>query len=177
VKRLAVALLSGLLLLAGGCTGPAESAAAGAPVAGPAGTGPARATTGWLAFTGETLDGEFFDASTLAGKPALLWFWAPWCATCAAQAGSVIDLKDTYGDRLSIVGVAGLGSTEEMHEFVDDLEIAGIRNLDDEAGAVWRKFGITQQSSYVLITEAGKVAGKGYLDDQQLTAAVTRLVG
>ncbi|MDH2393959.1 redoxin family protein, partial [Streptomyces sp. HNM0663] len=32
------------------------------------------------------MDGKPFDAKTLAGKPAVLWFWAPWCPTCKGQA-------------------------------------------------------------------------------------------
>jgi thiol-disulfide isomerase/thioredoxin len=127
--------------------------------------------------TGRTIDGEPFDASSMAGKPALLWFWAPWCATCAAQAGSVTNVAQEYGDRLSILGVAGMGSNAEMHEFVTDLEVGGIRNLDDEAGVLWKKFGVTEQSTYVLVDRAGTVVSTGYLDDLQLTTKVKSLVG
>ena len=161
MKRL-VAALAGLLLL-GGCSAP-EAA-------------PAAAATSVLTFTGKTLDGTAFDAATLAGKPAVLWFWAPWCATCAAQAGSVTNLHDEYGDRLGILGVAGMGSNADMHEFVTDLDVGAIANLDDQAGVLWQKFGITEQSSFVLVDRAGRVAGTGYLDDLQLTAKVKSLVG
>src|SRR3712207_8342970 len=57
-------LFRSLLLLVSGCTARAE-----APAAAPA--------AGVLAFTGRTLDGAAFDAAALAGRPALLWFWAP----------------------------------------------------------------------------------------------------
>jgi thiol-disulfide isomerase/thioredoxin len=163
VRRLGAAL-AGLLLLVSGCT-----AKAAPPT-------PATAAAGVLSFTGRTLDGAAFDAATLAGRPALLWFWAPWCATCAAQAGSVTDLQADYGDRLGILGVAGMGSNADMHEFVTDLDVGGIRNLDDAAGGLWRKFGITEQSTYVLVDRAGKVVTSGYLDDLQLTTEVESLV-
>jgi thiol-disulfide isomerase/thioredoxin len=130
-----------------------------------------------LSFTGTTLDGKQFDASTLAGKPALLWFWAPWCATCAGQASSVQEVQQEYAGKLGVLGVAGLGSNAEMHEFVSDLEIPDVRTLDDQAGAVWRKFGITQQSTYVLIDAGGKVVTNGYLDSVDLPAKVKTLVG
>jgi thiol-disulfide isomerase/thioredoxin len=116
-----------------------------------------------------------FDASALAGKPALLWFWAPWCATCASEAQSVNDLRTEYGDRLAILGVAGMGNNTDMHKFVADLEVQNV-NLDDQAGVVWKKFGITQMSTYVLIDRAGTVRTTGYLDDLQLTQQVKSLV-
>jgi thiol-disulfide isomerase/thioredoxin len=163
-RRLGAVLAGLLLLVAGaGCTARAEppSAAAG---------------SGVLSFTGRTLDGEPFDAATLAGRPALLWFWAPWCATCAAQAGSVTNVHEEYGDRLGILGVGGMGSTADMHEFVTDLGVGAVRNLDDEAGVLWRRFGITEQSTYVLVDRAGTVVRSGYLDDLQLTSEVESLV-
>jgi thiol-disulfide isomerase/thioredoxin len=163
VRRAAAVALAGLLLLVSGCTAKAGTEAPAAPA-------------GVLTFTGRTLDGAPFDAATLAGRPALLWFWAPWCATCAAQAGSVTNLQAEYGDRLGILGVGGMGSNADMQEFVTDLDVGSVRNLDDEAGVLWRTFGITEQSTYVLIDRAGAVVRTGYLDDLQLTTEVTSLV-
>jgi len=163
VRRL-LAALAGVLLLVAGCGGSPAAA-------------PAAAASGVLAFTGTTLDGAAFDGAALAGKPTVLWFWAPWCATCAAQAGSVTNLHDEYGDRLGILGVAGMGSNADMHEFVTDLDVGAIANLDDQAGVLWQKFGVTEQSSFVLVDRAGRVVSTGYLDDLQLTAKVRSLVG
>ncbi|WP_305784226.1 redoxin domain-containing protein [Symbioplanes lichenis] len=142
---------------------------------------PAPATSGaakpqLLAFTGRTLDGTPYDAATLAGKPTILWFWAPWCATCASEAMSIADLHDEYGDRLNILGIAGLGGNKEMHEFVRDLEVGQVTHLDDEAGDIWRRFGITEQSTYVILDGAGTKVVESYLDDQQLTKQVKALV-
>jgi thiol-disulfide isomerase/thioredoxin len=166
VRRLGV--VAGLaLLLAAGCGSPAEPAAE-----------PAAATvqSGVLGFTGKTIDGEPFDAATLTGKPALLWFWAPWCATCAAQAGSVTNVQAEYSDRLNVLGIAGMGNNADMHEFVRDLEVGSVRNLDDEAGVLWKKFGITEQSTYVLVDRSGRIVSTGYLDDLELTTKVKSLV-
>ena len=38
-----------------------------------------------LNFTGTTLSGAPFDGSSLQGKPAVLWFWAPWCPPCVEE--------------------------------------------------------------------------------------------
>jgi len=162
MKRAVAALAAGLLLFISGCGTPSA-----APVAAAAST---------LNFTGKTLDGAAFDASTLAGKPAILWFWAPWCATCASEAQSINNIEDEYGDRLGILGVAGLGDNKDMHEFVSDLEVTKVPNLDDQEGAIWKRFGITEQSTYVFLDKSGTVVDKGYLDDLQLTTKVKSLV-
>ena len=129
-----------------------------------------------LRFTGKTLDGAAFDATTVAGKPTILWFWAPWCATCASEAQSIADLATEYRGQLGILGIAGLGTNKAMHQFVSDLNVGDVPHLDDQAGAIWKKFKITQQSTYVFLDRTGQVVKTGYLDDLQLTAEVKTLV-
>lgn len=168
LKVLLVAVLAAGALAAGGCgeaaaPQPAAAVAAGVPAA--------------LAFTGKTLDGTAFDAASLAGRPAILWFWAPWCATCAAESMSITNLRTTYGaDRLAILGIAGMGGNAEMRQFVADLEVGEVTHLDDQPGTLWKKFGITQQSTYVILDRTGHVDTTAYLDDLQLTAKVKSLV-
>jgi thiol-disulfide isomerase/thioredoxin len=177
-----IALLLAAVGLAAGCASPpagkpawkgAEQPAAAQPAAG---APTAAVVPAALKFTGTTLDGQPFDASTLAGKPALLWFWAPWCATCASEAQSVADLADQYQGRLGILGIAGMGKNKAMHEFVSDLEVGAVPHLDDGAGKIWKRFKITEQSTYVVVDRTGKVVTTGYLDDLQLTAEVKSLV-
>ncbi len=162
-------LLAGAVLA--GCTAQAPAAPAPAAVAA------AASVAETLRFTGTTLDGRPYDASTLAGRPAVLWFWAPWCATCASEAWTVGEAVETYGDRLAVLGVAGMGDNAAMHEFVRDMEIQAVTSLDDGAGRIWRKFEITEQSTYVLLDRRGAVVHTGYLDDMAFQRAVAELVG
>jgi thiol-disulfide isomerase/thioredoxin len=172
------AVLAGLTAAALlGVTGCGAAAAKPEVVAATPGAAAAAAVPATLAFTGTTLDGAPFDGASLAGRPALLWFWAPWCATCAGQASSVTDLKTQYADRLGIVGVAGLGDNKAMHEFVADLEVTNVPNLDDSKGVLWRRFKIVEQSVFVLIDRQGAVLSTGFLDDVDLSAQVKSLVG
>jgi cytochrome oxidase Cu insertion factor (SCO1/SenC/PrrC family) len=71
-SRPVLALLAALTLGLSGC------ASATAPARG-SGSGPAQqaSAAGSLDFTASTLDGTTLDAATLAGKPVVLWFWAP----------------------------------------------------------------------------------------------------
>ena len=126
-------------------------------------------------FSGKTIDGVGFDAASLAGKPAILWFWAPWCATCASEAQSTVDIEEEYRGRLGILGVAGMGDNKAMHQFVSDLSVGKVPHLDDQAGKIWKRFGITQQSTYVFVDRTGRIVRTGYLDDLQLTAEVKSL--
>ena len=181
MRRAAAALAAALLLA--GCgeataeTSTWETPAATATAAVPESKAPETvAVPASLKFAGRTLDGKAFDASTLAGKPAILWFWAPCCATCASEAMSIADIAEEYQGRLGILGIAGMGSNKDMHEFVSDLEVGAVPHLDDQAGTLWKKFKITQQSWYVLLDRAGEITKVGYLDDLQLTAEVKRLV-
>ncbi|MEU4427551.1 redoxin domain-containing protein [Actinoplanes sp. NPDC024001] len=181
MRRRAV-LLTAALALAGCTNTPAPASPAGpeapASPAGPAAPSPSaakRSTPKSLSFKGTTLEGAAFDAASLAGKPAVLWFWAPWCATCASEAQSIADIHDEYGDRLGILGIAGMGTKKAMNEFVSDFELSAVPHLNDPGGKIWQRFGIAQQSWYVLIDPDGKIIHTGYLDDLQLTEKVRAL--
>jgi thiol-disulfide isomerase/thioredoxin len=134
------------------------------------------ATGDTFAFTAQTIDGEDFDGSTLAGKPAVLWFWAPWCPTCRGQASTIAEVADTHAGELNVVGVAGLDdSVDYMREFVSDTGTGGFPHLADSAGAIWQRFQITQQSVYVLVDASGTVVHSGFLNNEDLVAQVEQL--
>ncbi len=129
-----------------------------------------------LDFSGTTLDGAPYDAAQLLGKPAVLWFWAPWCATCAGQAQSVADDHEEYAGRLAFLGVAGMGTTKAMRQFVSDMQVGAVTHLNDPKLKIWTKFTIVEQSTYVMIDAAGKIVNRSYLDDLALTGALRKLV-
>jgi thiol-disulfide isomerase/thioredoxin len=157
----------------------AKAPATGAAAQGSAGSAVPGAMPGAvpanLKFTATTLDGKTFDAANLAGHPTVLWFWAPWCATCAGQSATVAELATEYQGKVDIVGVAGMGEEKEMREFVSEFEVGGITHLSDKAGVVWKRFGITQQSVYVLLDRTGEVVAEGWMDSQQFTRWVAHL--
>ncbi|QOC90894.1 redoxin domain-containing protein [Micromonospora craniellae] len=187
----AVAVLLAAALAAGGCgaAGSGEEAAAvpesaSAPAPTPASAAPAGPTPGptapvpvpdTLRFTGQTLAGTAFDAATLAGRPVVLWFWAPWCATCASQAWTIAEIEPGFRDTVPIIGVAGLGERKAMTDFVTEFELGPMPQLDDRQGTLWRRFGVVEQSTFVIIDREGKVAHKGWLDGEDLTRRVTAL--
>lgn len=64
-----IALGAALVLGLTGC--------ADAPAPGTSDPVPGSTSAGALGFTATTLDGSTLDTATLAGKPTVLWFWAP----------------------------------------------------------------------------------------------------
>ncbi|MFI5834672.1 TlpA family protein disulfide reductase [Micromonospora sp. NPDC051300] len=153
---------------------PTATASPAAPVTSAAPTPPATVPK-TLSFAGRTLDGTAFSAAALAGRPVVLWFWAPWCATCASQAWTVAEIAPKYRDTVPIVGVAGLGEQKAMKEFVTEFDLAGTPQLDDRAGAVWRRFKVAEQSTFVVLDRDGKVVHQGFLDGESLTRQVETL--
>nr|WP_030503612.1 redoxin family protein [Micromonospora purpureochromogenes] len=164
-----------------GAVPPAAPAAAPPDVASPTATAggptsaPPAAVPATLAFSGRTLDGTAFDAAALAGRPVLLWFWAPWCATCASQAWTVAEIAPAYRDTVPIVGVAGLGEQKAMKDFVTEFDLGGTTQIDDRKGALWRRFKVTEQSTFVVLDRTGRVVHQGFLDGEALTRQVETL--
>jgi peroxiredoxin len=154
VRLILPALLTAAALALSGCGAGARSGATAA------------AAANALDFTGTTLDGAKFDAAGLKGKPVVLWFWAPWCASCASEAQTLTDVVPQYKGKVDIIGVAGMGKEAEMKKFVADYKVGSFPHLSDGAGTVWKKFGVTEQSTYVLIDRAGKVTHKDWIDFQ-----------
>ena len=102
-----------------------------------------------------------FDGGTLAGKPVVFWFWAPWCSKCRSDAPAVKAAVGKHQD-VRFVGVAGLDTEPAMKEFVRSTGTGGFVHLSDRKGAVWTKLGVTQQSVFVFMKADGsteKVTG------------------
>ncbi len=182
-RTLVATAMAGVLALAGcaGSTGTTDQArpgsasgAADRPGPGsPSGAPPAAASQ--LDFTVATLDGATFEGASLAGRPAVLWFWAPWCPTCASQAPQVTDLAASYSGRAAVVGVAGLDKTAAMREFVARTKATGFPHLADEQGVVWKRFGVTAQSTFAVLDAKGTVVADGHLKSEELRAHLDRL--
>ncbi len=166
--RALLGILLGAVLVLSGC-GASEGRSPGGPA-----PSAAVAKRVDLSFAAEQLDGSTFDGEQLAGKPAVLWFWAPWCPTCRAQTPEVEKVAKEYAGKVNVVGIGGLADTADIEEYARTVD--GPIHLVDAKGAVWRHFGVTAQSTYVVLTEDGTVVGKGYLDNEDLADLVSKLV-
>ncbi|MFC7385103.1 TlpA family protein disulfide reductase [Sphaerisporangium rhizosphaerae] len=161
---------------------PATSASASASAASAAAAASASgrvAVPDALRFSATTLKGEKFEGASLAGKPVVFWFWAPWCPNCLSEAPAVKATSARF-TQVRFVGVAGLDTEAAMKEFVQrtGTGTGTIVHLSDEKGAVWTKLGISRQSTYVFMRPDGVTAKvSGPLDSAELADLVQRLAG
>lgn len=184
VRHRAAALITVAALALAGCgeatsdgaAPPADTPGATATSAQPEAAPPDSSVAESYDFTVATLNGPAFDGRDLAGNPAVLWFWAPWCSTCLGQAKRVNALAADYADQATVLGVAGLDGEPAMHEFVKMAGLSGFAQLSDEQGVVWKKFGITAQSTFVVLDSDGAVVDRGHLDVDELPATLDRLL-
>ncbi len=167
---LATRLLIAVTLFLSAC-----SPAVGPAPSGPAG-GPETAVTA-LGFRATTLEGSPFDAASLTGTPVVLWFWAPWCTICRAEAPGVAEVAAEYAGRATFLGVPGLGEVADMREFVADTGTDGLTHVVDADGSLWQRFGVVSQPAYVFVGADGAVhAFGGSLDAESLRQAADDLL-
>ena len=126
-----------------------------------------------LKFTATTWDGKAFEASSLAGRTTVFWFWAAWCPKCKGDAPAIRDLQAAVAGKVNVVGVGGLGSgSDGMRLFVGDYKLTGFPQLADDQGAVWKRFEVPTQHYYVILDPAGKVVHRGPLTVDQLRKTI-----
>jgi thiol-disulfide isomerase/thioredoxin len=146
---------------------------------GTGGAAPAATTTSGplLAFSGTTVDGKPFAGSSLLGKPAALWFWAPWCPTCLSQAPGIRQAQERSAGKVTIVGVAGLDQAGAMPDFVRLAKVGAITNVSDPEGTIWKRFGVTEQSMLVLLDASGAVVWEGKPSAAEIPDRIAALAG
>lgn len=110
-----------------------------------------------LKFTTKTVDGTDFSGQSLAGRPAVLWFWAPWCPKCRGEAPGVAAAVKSVGGTVTFVGVAARDEVPAMRKFVEQYGLGGFTHLADTDLAIWKRFGVVEQPAYAFITKDGTV--------------------
>lgn len=179
LTRSLFATLAAVTVLVSACGSDTGSEASLAPESAPVAVGgrskSSSNVSAELQFTANTLDGQEFKGESVMGKPAVFWFWAPWCPTCQREAPMVGRLADAHPD-VTFVGVAALDEVPAMQQFVDRYPVKGFSHLADTDGAVWAKFGITAQPAFAFVRADGNVdVVRGTLGEAALTERITTL--
>lgn len=131
-----------------------------------------------LDFRAPTVDGGTFAGASLSGEPVVLWFWAPWCVICRAEAPHVAELAKRYSGEVTFVGVAGRGERPAMRDFVAETGVGSFTHAIDGSGAIWSSFGVTSQPAFAFVQSGGKVEViVGTLPKSTLAAKVQALAG
>ncbi len=129
-----------------------------------------------LQFTSTTLDGQPFDGASLYGEATILWFWAPWCPSCAADSKEILAAIPELPDGVQIIGVPTTSDAASMQEFADNFGVSGLTNVVDEDGAIWSGFGVPQLPSSAVIYADGYIAAlPGSLTKDQILEIAVKI--
>ncbi|WP_370331030.1 protein disulfide oxidoreductase [Mycolicibacterium hippocampi] len=171
-----VGLVAGCGGSGGGDAAPPTSSVPQSDVSAPATPATTAAVPAELDFTAKTVGGEEFSGESLVGKPAVFWFWAPWCPTCQREAPDVASVARANPEA-RFVGVAALDQEPAMQEFVDRYDIGFFPNIADLDGSVWQRFGVTAQPAFAFVGADGSVdVVKGTLAEPALSTRVATLL-
>lgn len=106
---------------------------------------------------GTTLGGEPYDLQDAASRPALVYFFAPWCRICAASAGNLNRLRRWRDpDDIEIIAVAlDWESADEVRDYVERHALNVTVVLGD--AAVARGWQIQAYPSYYVLDDKHRV--------------------
>lgn len=183
IVRISAVVATALLTLAACGSGGSDLGAAppvpvvpAAALPAPEAPAPAAEAPEQLRFSASTVAGQNFDAASLAGRDAVLWFWAPWCSECRREAPAVAAVAAASAGTVSFVGVGGLGPVADMASFVSTYGVGGFAHLNDADGQIWKRFGVTRQPAHAFIDDDGTVEiVRGELSRAELEAKVAAL--
>ena len=108
------------------------------------------------AFTATTTTGTSF--SLPAGKPAVLFFMAGWCASCIPEATALENIRQDYGDRVAILGVDAdpSDSLRSLRGFRDVVG-AGYGFVFDRDGTLTQALRARSLDTTVVVDAAGRI--------------------
>ena len=130
------------------------------------------------AVTVEDLDGHPVDLATVVGKkPVLIEFWATWCPLCEALLPRLEAAHTRYGDRMDFVAIAvAINQSQSSVKRHLARHPIPFRFLWDTNGNAVRAFQAPSTSYVVVLDANGKVAYTGSGDEQDIDAAVRKVV-
>jgi len=120
-------------------------------------------------FSSTTLEGRSVTQADYEGKPTIMWFWAPWCSVCRSEAPTLSKVASELNGTVDVVGVAALGSVDEMKTFVSDTGIGNFSQLADPDAEVWSVFGVASQPAFAFISADGSIEiVQGSIDEKEI---------
>ncbi|WP_435139796.1 thioredoxin [Formosa sp. A9] len=84
-------------------------------------------------------------------KPVLVDFFADWCGPCKVMSPILKELKDTLGDRISILKI----DVDKNQTLASKLQVKGVPTLIlyKSGNQVWRQSGVVQKNDLLHIIE------------------------
>lgn len=106
---------------------------------------------------GVTLSGEIYDIDNVGAKPALVYFFAPWCRICGASADNLARLRRWRDqDEIEILAVAlDWQAVEEVRSYVERHGLNVTVVLGDKAIA--RQWRVQAYPSYYVLDSERRI--------------------
>ena len=127
----------------------------------------------------QDLDGHPANLGAMIGKkPLLIEFWATWCPLCAALMPQLDSAHTRYRDKVAFVAVA-----VAVNETPASVKRQLVKTphafpfLWDANGAAVRAFQAPSTSYIVVLDAQGKVVYTGLGDEQNIGAALQKVIG
>ncbi len=92
----------------------------------------------------------------VAGKPTLLWFWAPHCTFCRAEAPDLLAFQKAYGDQIQILGLGAQDDLDQAVDFLADTSTQKLEMVWDASGKSWVHYKVTNQPTVVVLDGDGQ---------------------
>jgi thiol-disulfide isomerase/thioredoxin len=108
------------------------------------------------------VDGDTLALAELCGdKPTFLYLWATWCKVCSKDMKDVFKLREMFGDKIEVVGIAYKNSPEEIETYFSKKE-KRLKTYIDADGSVFQAFDTNATPTVVIVDASGKVLFSGY---------------
>lgn len=107
------------------------------------------------------LEGRPWTSASLAGRPAVLYFFAPWCSVCAASSPQLRWFHRWRGEEVQLVMV-GLdwSTTRELSEYAAEHELPVPVLAGDAATAA--AYQVLGYPSYYVVDSQGRLAARDF---------------
>lgn len=126
--------------------------------------------------TVETLDGKPAQlGAAFAGKPAVIEFWATWCANCRELEPAMTAAQRKHAGKVAFVGVAVSvnQSPERVRRYTAE-HLVGFTHFYDRKGDAVGDYDVPATSYVVVLDRTGKVVYTGVGGTQDIEAAIQK---
>jgi len=122
------------------------------------------------------LDGSSLGLEQLAGKPAVVVFWASWCGPCMAEVPHLQALTRTYGDRVGLLGVNMAEDPRLVQETVSARGLSWPIALDLDKSLA-NRFRVRSIPLVLVLDATGRIRYRGNGLPSQPTVLLDGLLG
>ena len=109
-----------------------------------------------------TLEGDTLSlAEVCEGKTSFIYLWATWCKTCKKDMKHVFKLREKFGEKVQVFGIAWKNSAEEIRTYFAGRK-ESLHSYIDADGRVFEAFETRLTPTVVIVNARGEVLFSGY---------------